>query len=49
MHDQTVGQDLQEGLYGEDDEEDVLHLLLKYTWEEVVIRVVVMVMVIMVV
>ena len=30
MHDQTVGQDLQEGLYGEDDEEDVLHLFLKH-------------------
>ena len=30
MHHQTVGQDLQEGLYGEDDEEDVLHLFLKH-------------------
>lgn len=28
VHDQTVGQDLGEGLDGEDDEEDVLHLFL---------------------
>lgn len=31
MHHKTVGQNLQEGLYGEDDEEDVLHLFLKDT------------------
>lgn len=29
VHDQTVGQDLGEGLDGEDDEEDVLHLFLR--------------------
>lgn len=28
VHDQTVGQDFSEGLDGEDDEEDVLHLFL---------------------
>lgn len=28
VHDQAVGQDLGEGLDGEDDEEDVLHLFL---------------------
>lgn len=29
VHDQTVGQDLGEGLDGEDDEEDVLNLFLR--------------------
>ena len=29
VHDQTVGKDLSEGLDGEDDEEDVLHLFLE--------------------
>lgn len=29
MHHQTVGQDLQEGLDGEDDEEDIFHLFLE--------------------
>jgi len=29
VHHQTVGQDLEEGLDGEDDEEDVLHLFLR--------------------
>lgn len=28
VHDQTVGQDFSEGLDGEDDQEDVLHLFL---------------------
>lgn len=30
VHHQTVGQDLQESFYGEDYEEDVLHLFLKH-------------------
>lgn len=29
VHHQTIGQDFQEGLNGEDDEEDILHLFLK--------------------
>lgn len=29
VHHQTVSQDLQEGFYGEDDEEHVFHLFLK--------------------
>lgn len=35
VHHQTVGQDLQEGLYGEDYEEDVLHLFLKHRTKSV--------------
>lgn len=31
MHNQAVGENLQEGLHCKDDEEDILHLFLQHT------------------